>query len=70
MTQEPNWVHSWLRASAATADRPQVKLEPAGRPVSIATLRRIEQLAPDGPSAVAVCNTAWPRRSRRTSRCR
>ena len=52
------WVQSWLRAPAATAESPQVKLEARRHAVSSATLRGSNNCGPVGPPAVAVCNTA------------
>ena len=58
MTSSASWVQSWLRASVATADRPQVKLESRRHAVSIATCDGSNRSCPDGPPAVAVCSTA------------
>ena len=48
-----------LGASVATADRPQVKLESSRRVVSAPTRSGSNSSRPEGPPAVAVCNTAW-----------
>src|SRR5436190_16779817 len=51
-------VQSWLRASVATADNPQVKLEASRHTVSMAMLQGLKRSRPEGPPAVAVCSTA------------